>query len=202
MSATARPMAEPMAEPTSVVQMPGWWGMICLIATEASLFAYLLFSYFYIGAQAAQWPPTTPPELRLALPNTIILLVSSATLIWAESGMKKGQRTRYVIGTAITIVLGIIFLCIQLLEYHGKNFGPSSHAYGSLFFTITGFHFAHVTVGLLMLAQVEGRAMLGHFSASKHLAVRNTSMYWHFVDIVWLCVFFALYITPRLWWHP
>ena len=67
--------------------------------------------------------------------------------MWAESGMKKGQRTRYVLGAAITIVLGLIFLGIQLMEYHGKNFGPSSHAYGSLFFTITGFHFAHVAVG-------------------------------------------------------
>jgi heme/copper-type cytochrome/quinol oxidase subunit 3 len=197
MTATTRPM--PVA--TSLVQTPGWWGMICLVATEAALFAYLLFSYFYIGAQAAQWPPTSPPELRLALPNTIILLVSSGTLLWAESGMKKGQRSRYVLGAAITIVLGIIFLCIQVAEYHGKNFGPTSHAYGSLFFTITGFHFAHVTVGLLMLAEVEIRAMLGHFSAERHLAVRNTSLYWHFVDVVWLCVFFSLYLTPHIWWH-
>jgi heme/copper-type cytochrome/quinol oxidase subunit 3 len=176
--------------------------MICLIATEASLFAYLLFSYFYVGAQAAQWPPVAPPELRLAAPNTVILLASSMSLWWADRGIRQGQRSRLVAGTAITIVLGIVFLLIQLMEYHGKNFGPSSHAYGSLFFTVTGFHFAHVAVGLLMLAEVELRALLGHFNAARHLAVRNVALYWHFVDIVWLCVFFSLYITPRLWWHP
>ncbi len=85
-----------------------------------------------------------------------------------------------------------------MIEYRHQPFGPSTDAYGSLFFTITGFHGAHVAVGLLMIAVVSLRAGLGHFSARRHLAVTNVAWYWHFVDAVWLVVFTSLYLSPRL----
>ena len=176
----------------------GWWGMILLIVTEASLFAYLLFSYFYLGSMArGAWPPSGPPELRLALPNTVILLLSSAAMWWAESGVRQGRQGRLRLGLLLTLVLGIVFLAIQVVEYSNKQFTPATDAYGSLFFTITGFHGAHVAVGLLMIAVVAVRAWLGHFSERRHLAVTNVSWYWHFVDVVWLAVFTSLYLSPR-----
>jgi heme/copper-type cytochrome/quinol oxidase subunit 3 len=177
----------------------GWWGMILLIVTEASLFVYLLFSYFYLGSMArGAWPPSGPPELRLALPNTVILLLSSGAMWWAESGVRHGAQGRLRLGLLITLGLGIVFLAIQMVEYSNKHFTPATDAYGSLFFTITGFHGAHVAVGLIMVAVVALRAWLGHFTERRHLAVTNVSLYWHFVDAVWLAVFTSLYLSPRL----
>jgi heme/copper-type cytochrome/quinol oxidase subunit 3 len=178
---------------------PGAYGMLLLIVTEASLFGYLLFSYFYLASMArGPWPPAGMPELRLALPNTGILLLSSGAMWWAESGIRRGQRGRLLGGLVVTLALGLVFLGIQLVEYRHQHFGPSTDAYGSLFFTITGFHGAHVAVGLLMIAVVALRAGLGHFSAGRHLAVTNAAWYWHFVDAVWLVVFTSLYLSPRL----
>jgi heme/copper-type cytochrome/quinol oxidase subunit 3 len=177
----------------------GFWGMMLLIATEASLFAYLLFSYFYLGSMTTgPWPPEGPPTLRLVIPNTAILLLSSATMYWAESGIRRGQVGRLRLGLVATFVLGVVFLAIQGKEYADKHITITTHAYGSLFFTITGFHGAHVAVGLVMIAVIAARAFLGHFRAGRHEAVTNVSWYWHFVDAVWLCVFTSLYLTPYL----
>ena len=185
--------------PRAGARSTGFWGMVLLIATEASLFAYLLFSYFYLGSTATgPWPPEGPPSLRLVLPNTLVLLLSSGTMYWAESGIRRGVGTRLRAGLVATFVLGAIFLAVQGLEYSKKQITPTTHAYGSLFFTITGFHGAHVAVGLLMIAVVALRAFLGHFDARRHEAVTNVSWYWHFVDLVWLAVFTSLYLSPRL----
>ena len=178
----------------------GWWGVVLLIATEASLFGYLLVSYFYLasmsrGPFAGRYGP---PDLTLAGPNTAILIASSATMWWAESGVRGGHVGRLRLGLALTILLGATFLGVQLHEYGGLPFRPQSGAYGSLFWTITAFHGAHVFVGLLAIAVVLVRAMLGHFDAERRLAVTNASWYWHFVDVVWLFVFTSLYLSPRL----
>lgn len=176
-----------------------WWGMTWLIVTEAALFAFLLASYFYVASQSLSWPPGEVPELRLALINTAILMVSSGTMWWAERGIRRGSRTALRMGMLLTLLLGTVFLAIQGVEYGHAPFSPQSHVYGSLFFVITGFHGAHVAVGLLMNVFTQARAWLGHFDADRHLAVRNTAVYWHFVDVVWLFVFTSLYLTPR-WW--
>jgi heme/copper-type cytochrome/quinol oxidase subunit 3 len=183
----------------SRAKAPGFWGMMLLITTEASLFAYLLFSYFYLGSMATgPWPPDGPPSLKLVIPNTILLLLSSGTMYWAESGIRRGLVGRLRTGLVATLVLGIVFLAIQGVEYSEKRFTPTTSAYGSLFYTITGFHGVHVAVGLLMIAVILARAVLGHFRAGRHEAVTNVSWYWHFVDVVWLCVFTSLYVSPYL----
>lgn len=177
---------------------PGWWVMALVIATEAMLFAYLLFAYFYLGSMTVgEFPTGGPPDLKLSLPNTIILLVSSGTMYWAERGIRAGSQFRLRLGMAMTFVLGVIFLVIQAIEYSHKSFAPQTNAYGGLFFTITGFHGAHVLIGLLMNVVVQIWAWRGWFGVDRHLAVTNAAMYWHFVDAVWLVVFFSLYITPR-----
>ncbi|HEU4708875.1 MAG TPA: cytochrome c oxidase subunit 3 [Methylophilaceae bacterium] len=176
----------------------GWWGMWCLIATEAALFAYLLFAYFYLGSQAhGPWVPELP-KLTIALPNTILLLASSFVLYWAESGIKKGNQGRLVLGLAITLVMGIVFVGLQGLEWHNKKFSLSDNAYASSYFVTTGFHMAHVVVGLLILACLLLWAVLGKFGHERHAGVSIGALYWHFVDIVWLCVFTSFYLLPYL----
>ena len=195
MAAAAIPLVLP---PEPAARRTGTWGMGLLIATEASLFGYLLFSYFYVGALAhGGWPPTGAPSLRLSLPNTFVLLLSSATAYWAESGIRRGRTTRLRLGLLVTLVLGSVFLAVQGIEFRNNPVRPGTNAYGSLFFTVTGFHAAHVAVGLLMLLVVLIRALLGHFRTGRHEAVTNVTWYWHFVDVVWLAVFTSLYLVPR-----
>ncbi len=177
----------------------GWWGLAMLIATEAALFLYLLFSYFYLGLQhIGPWPVTGPPALTLALPNTFVLLASSLFAWWGQKGIEQDRPHRLRIGLLAAFVLGAAFMTIQGFEWHNKTFAPSDNAYSSLYFTVTGVHMAHVAVGLVVLAALFVWSMMNRFTARRHLHVTIGLIYWHFVDVVWLAVFTTFYLTPRL----
>ena len=177
----------------------GWWGMWTVIGTEAALFAYLLFSYFYIGSQAhGAWPPDGPPKLRIAVPDTAILIAGSVTMWWGERGIRSGRSRTLLLGIAATLVLGVVFLGLQLVEWHAKPFSLGSSVYGSLYFTITGFHMAHVVAGLVMLVVLFVWTALGYFGTPRHSAVSIGVIYWHFVTAVWIAVFVTFYVTPFL----
>jgi cytochrome c oxidase subunit 3 len=132
----------------------GWYGVWTLVLTEAAIFAYLLFSYFYLASQAnGDWPMGGPPSLKLAAPNTLVLLLSSAALIWAErSGARQGKRWQLLSGLGASFLLGVVFVFVQLREWQAKSFSIHSGTYGSSYFIVTGFHLAHVIVGLTSAA--------------------------------------------------
>lgn len=177
----------------------GWWGMLCLIATEASLFAYLLFSYAYFADRfGGSWFPERHPSLVLALPNTIVLLSSSFVVWRSEAGAKEGRRRHHLSWLAFAIALGVIFVIVQMFEWKARTYSLSTNAYGSFYFTITGFHLAHVIAGLAILSVVWLWSWLGYITPRRHEAVLISSVYWHFVDVVWLFVFTAFYVTPYL----
>ena len=177
----------------------GWWGMLTLILTEAFLFAYLLFSYYYFAVQYGRpWLPAELPSFRLSAPNTVILIVSSVAVWFGERGARQNSRWRLVLGLALGLGLGATFVGIQFREWMDKPFGLASHSYGSLYFTITGFHMAHVLAGLVALAALVLWSALGYFDRARHAPVSIGAVYWHFVDAVWLTVFFTFYVTPRL----
>jgi heme/copper-type cytochrome/quinol oxidase subunit 3 len=177
----------------------GWWGVLCLIATEASLFAYLLFSYAYLAVQRGEsWLPQAHPSVSLSGPNTVILLASSVAVWWGEEGVKKQKLGQHLTGLGIGILLGVIFLVVQIFEWKTKTFSLSSSSYGSLFFTITGFHMLHVVVGVAILITIFVWSAMGYFSPRHHARVTVAAIYWHFVDAVWLCVFFTFYLSPYL----
>jgi cytochrome c oxidase subunit III len=177
----------------------GWWGMVGLILTEAALFVYLLFSYYYFAIQphAAAWPPEMP-DFKLSGPNTIILLLSSAAVWCGERATRRGRRAAQIAGLGVGLFLGVIFIIVQAFEWKAKSFSLTSGPYGSLFFTVTGFHMAHVVVGVLILAATLLWSALGYFGPVRSAPVTIGAMYWHFVDVVWLAVFFTFYITPYL----
>ncbi|HEY7064797.1 MAG TPA: cytochrome c oxidase subunit 3 [Chloroflexota bacterium] len=200
MSARAIPASGRLPATTTGARATGWWGMVLLVATEATLFACLLTSYFYLRASNATWPLGDIEKPSLLLPGilTVILLSSSAPMHWAERSIRRGDGGRLALGLAISFLLGATFLSLQVIEYSRESFTPQTNAYGSLFFTITGLHGAHVLIGLLMSAVVQLRTWLGQFTARRHLAVQNVALYWHFVDAVWVFVFLSLYVSPHL----
>jgi cytochrome c oxidase subunit III len=207
MTADARAVAAPAAEEVTA-EVPagrptGWWGMVMFITTEATLFAALVASYFYLRFQSTpEWPlgGIKPPELPLPLVMSAILLSSSLPMAWADRGIRDGRVGRLRLGLAVTFLLGVTFLGLQSYEYTVKleEFTPTTNAYGSLFYAITGFHGTHVLVGLLLILFVQVRAWLGHFGRGRHLHVQTTAMYWHFVDAVWVVIMLSLYIGPHL----
>jgi heme/copper-type cytochrome/quinol oxidase subunit 3 len=181
---------------------PGWWGMVLLIVTEALLFSILLVSYVFLRFQLGpDWPAgdIAEPELGLVLVMTPILLSSSAPIHWAERGIRRGKRGRLVAGLLLTIALGATFLSLQAVEYSKtlEEFTPQTNVYGSLFFAITGFHGLHVLVGLLLLAWLVFYAVRGRFTEGRHLPVQVITMYWHFVDVVWVFILLTIYLSPH-----
>jgi heme/copper-type cytochrome/quinol oxidase subunit 3 len=130
----------------------------------------------------------------------LILLASSVAVWWGEEGAKRDRRRQHLAGLGLAILLGLVFLVVQGFEWKAKGYGLATGSYGSLFFTITGFHMAHVVVGLFILGAVWIWSAMGYFNPRRHAPVSISSVYWHFVDAVWLCVFTTFYVTPYLMW--
>ena len=177
-----------------------WWGMLLFIVNEATLFASLIGSYFFLGVSHSSWPPpgVERPALALPLIMTVALLTSSAVLVYAERARERGNRRGYRLGVLGTVLLGALFLSLQLKEYSDKlaTLGPTQSSYGSMFYTITGLHGVHVAFGLLFLSWAllrEGKTAVGVPS----MGAQNAALYWHFVDGVWLVILTSLYLSPR-----
>jgi cytochrome c oxidase subunit 3 len=173
----------------------GWYGMIFFIASEAVFFANLIASYLYLRVRAGSAWPQVEVDQKLAIINTLILISSSVTLHFGARAIARGNKAGLSRWLLPTVILGTIFICIQLYEYHSNGFGPSTNIYGSDFYTLTGFHGAHVTVGILFLFVCWVRSLRGDFTAEKHFALSAAEMYWHFVDVVWVILVSLLYFV-------
>jgi heme/copper-type cytochrome/quinol oxidase subunit 3 len=183
---------------TTQSREPGWWGMVLFILTEGMLFSLLITSYYYLYSGSSQWPQggIAKPELFLPSVATVILLASSGPLVFATRSLAKGSTRGALIGLVWGFVLGAVFLGIQAYEFIELDFSASTNAYGSLFWTLSGFHAFHLVLGLMMVAFTAYRVTRGHFDAEHRLGVETTAMYWHFVDAVWVVVFLTLHISP------
>ncbi|MEX2546569.1 MAG: cytochrome c oxidase subunit 3 [Chloroflexota bacterium] len=183
-------------------------GMLLFIGSEVMFFAGLFAAYFNARAAAQpNWPPDglehvvdpfpTGPIPFLPVIATTVLVLSSFTMQYALSRIQKGDRTGMNRALAITLIMGIFFLGAQAFDYIAlldhEGFGINSGIYGTLFYTMTGFHGAHVFGGILGIAIILLRGVSGQFSARHHIAVEAVSAYWHFVDVVWIVLFLTLY---------
>jgi len=177
----------------------GLWGVWALILTEASLFGYLLVSFAYLALMSHEvWPPDGPPKLLLPSLNTGILLSSSFFVALSEYSLRRNRRRVSLVAMAAAIVLGIVFVSLQLHEWSGKGYGPARDLYASLYFTITAFHMAHVGVGIVILACLSAWIMQGRVTEAAIAPLTIGGLYWHFVDAVWLVIFSVLYVGPHL----
>ena len=182
-------------------------GMLLFITSEVMFFAGLFAAYFNVRANAPLWPPLNPETseqfhlsiLPLVGPATVMLILSSFTCQFAVWAIRRGDRTAFIRNIAVTFVIGVVFLIMQAIDYgllYSEGLTLSAGTFGTTYFTLTGFHGAHVFGGTIMLGVVLYRAMAGQFSARHHDAVEATSLYWHFVDVVWILLFSLLYLLP------
>jgi cytochrome c oxidase subunit III len=185
----------PPAHQSSRVEAP-LLGMLLFIISEVMVFGAFFTAYFFIRiAQGEAWPApgTHIPELVAGV-NTAILVSSSFTLHWAQTAIKNGNRFGLKAGILLTFLLGCTFLFIQINEYANIGFAPQDRAQQTIFYSLTGLHGAHVFIGLLLLLSVTIRSFRGHYSADSHRGVEVPGIYWHFVDIMWLIVYTAVYV--------
>ena len=175
---------------------PQLLGMLLFIISEIMVFGAFFTAYFFIRvAQGDPWPATgTSLPVGVAGFNTAILVSSSFTIHWAEQSIKRGNHFGLKAGMLLTFLLGCSFLFIQINEYANIGFAPQDSAQQTIFYSLTGLHGAHVFIGLLLLLFVTIRAFRGHYSPEEHRGVEVPGIYWHFVDVMWLVVYFTVYI--------
>jgi len=174
-------------------------GMVLFIASEVMFFGGLFGAYFTLRSAAPEWPPPDTPHLSAAYAAvlTAILVSSSVTMQFGVWAIRKNNQRRLILWLAVSLLLGATFLAMQALEYANlieEGMTLSSGVFGSTFYTLTGFHGAHVAGGAAFILIVLLRARSGQFTARYHDTVEMASYYWHFVDVVWIGLFSTIYL--------
>ncbi len=180
-------------------EVTAYIGMVVFLGGWAMLFAALFFAYAIVRYKQMSWPPEGEAALPLTLPsiNTALLVASSATLWLALRAVKQARPSALRAWLVASFALGLAFVVLQYVVWSGlyhSGLRPSSGIYGSVFYGLTCFHGLHVAVGLIGLLTLLPRALAGRFTVQNHTAVRMWGMYWHFVDVVWLLMFFSIYV--------
>ncbi len=173
------------------------FGFTIFLISETMLFLGLFSALLTYRSVALVWPPVGTPELEKLIPaiNTVILITSSLVIHQASDAIKKNNLKGVRQSFLITLLMGATFLGGQIWEYAHLSFGLKSGIFGSTFYVLTGFHGLHVFVGLLLMATVIFRSMKPkHYTAQSHFGIEATSLYWHFVDVVWIFLFLLLYV--------
>ena len=186
------------------------FGMILFIASEVMFFVAWFWAFFWSSLNPADpqtyglldfsggvWPPKGTEvldPLKLPLMNTFVLLTSSAAVNVAHDDLREGDRRRFQAFLALGIALGLLFVCTQAYEYIHAPFSFKNSIYGATFFMATGFHGAHVIIGVIFLFVCLVRALMGQFTPRHHVGFQFAAWYWHFVDVVWLFLFSCIYI--------
>lgn len=180
----------------------GQWGLACLVVTEGMLFALLLFAYSQTRATSPRWPlgDIAEPELVRSGLRTAVLLASSIPMHLADRAAEARDRSKLVWSLAVGWAMGALFLVGHLDEWATslEEFTPATNAYGSFWYTITGFHALHLLVGLVVVGFLALRAMAGRYDDGPTVGVRTGILYWHFVDVVWVAVYGILYLSVAL----
>jgi len=169
-------------------------GVVVWLASELMFFAGLFATWFTLRSSAETWPPADVDlDVARTAVATVVLVVSSGTMHLAVGAAHRGDRALAVRWLALTATLGAVFLANTVAEWAAADFAIDSHAYGSIFYLLTGFHGLHVLGGILFMGAIAG-AVAGRSRAPAGPTVEVCAAYWHFVDVVWLAVFATVYL--------
>nr|BDQ43775.1 cytochrome c oxidase subunit 3 [Duplodicodrilus acinctus] len=192
-----------MGHHTSPVAIGLRWGMILFITSEVMFFFAFFWAFFHSSLSptpeiGCSWPPTGISPLNpfsVPLLNTAVLLASGVTVTWAHHSLMESKRTNAIQALMLTVTLGAYFTVLQAGEYLAAPFTIADSVYGTTFFVATGFHGLHVLIGSSFLLICLLRTLLHHFSSGHHFGFEAAAWYWHFVDVVWICLYLCIY-----WW--
>jgi len=187
-------------EPPWILPYRGTVGMVCLIVAEAAIFLIFFVAYlFYIGKSLSG--PLPAQVLELPIFSTICLLSSSVTVHFAVSALRKNNLRNCTLGLAATVLLGALFLLSTAREWYHliRNDGLTirTNLFGTTFYSLVGLHATHVIVGLIMLSIALGISLSGRMKEAHSERLDVLSLYWHFVDAIWVCVFLVVYVIGR-----
>lgn len=175
---------------------PLLFGTILFLASELLFFGGLFGAYFALRARTSPWPPEGAElETALAAVATALLVASSGTFHLGLKEAAKGHIAGLRLWIGVTLALGTVFLGIQMYDYSRLSFEVSSHAYGTMYFAMTGLHGLHVLAGLALILVVLGRSAQGAYEVGRVDGVHAVGYYWHFVDVVWVGLFTALFVV-------
>lgn len=173
-------------------------GMVLFLASELMLFGTLFAAYFFLRSITPVWPPEAV-DLEMISPSvaTVILTASSFTLLLGLRALERGNLSRYRSSVLWTFTLGAAFLGIKAYELSAAPFGVSSHAYGSLWFTMLSFHALHLAVGMILLLVMLARAAPPSSDSrpTGFQTAQAIGYYWHFVDVVWIAIYTTLFLV-------
>ena len=172
-------------------------GMVVFVASEAMFFATFFGAYFTIYSVNPVWPPAGFPHLKpeLATVLTVLLVASSVTLQIGVRAIRRDRTRAMLVWLGLTILLGAGFLGLQLYDYSLLGFGVRDGIFGSLFYVMTGLHMAHVFGGVVFLVLILVQGLGGQLTHAHHDSMEAGSIYWHFVDVVWICLFTTFYLV-------
>ena len=195
-------IATPLAETPVAWRLPyrGKVGMACLIIAESAIFTIFVVAYlFYVGKSLSA--PTPGEVLEMPIFYTICLLSSSLTIHLAGKLLERGRRGAFLLLWLLTIVLGALFLYGTGQEWHcliyERGLTISTNLFGTTYYSLVGLHAFHVTAGLTMLTIVLLFGLAGRVGPEQTARVNVLSLYWHFVDAVWVVVFTVVYVLGR-----
>ncbi len=175
-------------------------GLWLFLLSDAFIFGGLFISRFNLLGLTAL--PLSPDSQYIALTITSVLLLSSFFMNRAEVSMEHGDRKGFIYGISLTILLGLVFLAgvitVEWPSAISAGVTPSSNAAGAIFFIMTGMHAFHVLTGVIFLSIVLRNGLRGLYSPEKHWAVESATVYWHFIDVVWIFFYPALYLIGKL----
>jgi cytochrome c oxidase subunit 3 len=172
-------------------------GFLLFMVSDLVLFSSFIFAYLYLRNTGQGWPPPGAPKLDLSLAalNSIVLFGSGATMHFALENWKHRNFTKFANWMIATIVLGAGFLAGQIIEYAHLAAGwGTSGIFGASFFTLTGMHGFHVFCGIIYLTVLLLQALQGKYTYTKHTGLTLGTLYWHFVDVIWVVLFSIFYL--------
>lgn len=192
------PVEEPLAAPADTARGVTLLGTVLLVAAEAMALGAIVAVYFGIKGGAPRWPPRgVRLGTYLVTVVTVTAVMSGFCVRWALYAIRRNDLRNTLIGLALAVGLGLAMANAEWYSFSRARFGVARHAYGSLYYTLIGFHLFHLLAAIGLLVVMTGRTLVGHFASDRHEPLRASVLFWQFGNVAWFVVLIVLYVMSR-----
>lgn len=176
-----------------------WWGTFCMIAIEGTMFALVIASYMYLKGRSPQWPPAVaPPQLLWGTVNLVVMLASTIPNALTKKAAEKFSLSGVRLWMSVCMVFALAFNIIRFVEFSALNVRWDENAYGSVVWTLLGFHTVHVLTDFLDSGVLWILLFVGPVDEHRFIDLSENAMYWYFVVLAWIPVYAVIYLAPRI----